>query len=271
MKKIALLTLVSILFYSCAVFFKLKDLRPENMELKSNQNKAKQLIHEMGVAHGICLWDSAQTYTATFGDEFYGFFGKQSHPFKEQKMEFSLSYIPNDFNGQLEVLNGKEKGVIWGIQSGQTYKLEGGKAVLKKNKDMQFWIPTYQYFIEFPKRIQEATVFDYIGSKEENGVEIEGIIASWGTIEPQKEIDQYIIWLNANTKRIAKVEYTVRDVYGFVSGIAHFNNYKYFDGFLLPTEFLVESNLLKKGLLHKMSLVDFKINRKDISLLLPIK
>ena len=116
--KIAIVVFCSLLFSSCVNVFKLSDLRPKNIEGQANSEKAKELMYEMGVAHHIDLWDNIETYTVTFGDEFYGFLGKKSHPFKEQEMTFSLSYIPNVFNGQMEILSGKEKGRVLGIQSG---------------------------------------------------------------------------------------------------------------------------------------------------------
>lgn len=262
---------VSLSFYGCINVFKLADLTSEQPVL-NNPQKAKQLMIAMGEAHSIHLWDSIESYTAVFGDEFYGFLGKAGNPFSEEKMTLSLSYIPKTFDGRLEILNGKDQSDIWGIQSWQTYKkIENDSIVVKKNKDMKFWIPTYQYFIEFPNRIQEATALDYVGSKVVNGIKCEGVMASWNTVEKQKDTDQYIIWIDAETKRIVKVEYTVREINGFISGKASFQNYRDFDGFLLPTEFPVESNLIKnEGLLHKMSIVDFNINTVDPKSLMPL-
>jgi hypothetical protein len=164
--KISLFLLRVLLIFGCVNFFSLSNLKPDNMEYSDSQDRAKKLLEEMGKAHGIKVWDSVETYNVIYQDEFYGFLGKQSHPFKEQQLEFSLNYIPKTFNGQLESLTGKEKGVIWGVQSGQTYeKPENGNISLNQNKDMKFWIPTYQYFIEFPYRIQEATAMEYQGNR----------------------------------------------------------------------------------------------------------
>lgn len=259
---------------SCVNPFRLTDLNSvtKNTQSADNQSEAKKLLLEMGEAHGIKFWDSIQTYNATFADEFYGFFGKRSHPFKEQKIKFSLDYIPNTSNGQLTILTGEQKAVCWGMQSGQTYRKENDqKIVLESNKDMKFWIPTYQYFIEFPSRIQEATALKYIGTKIIDGVKTEGVLASWKTVKPQKDIDQYIIWIDTTTKRIVKIEYTVREMYKFVSGAAYFKNYKNYNGLLLPSELPVESNLIKDGFLHMMSIVDFKTNQLEQETLLPLK
>lgn len=256
----------------CVNVFKLADLHEDQENSSTNPEKAQQLLNEMGVAHGITNWDSIQTYNVVFKDEFYGFIGKQAHPFKEQEMTFSLNYIPKTFNGQLEILSGKEKGTIWGMQSWETYhKDDDGKMSSKKNKDMQFWIPTYQYFIEFPSRIQDATSVDYVGEKMVDGINTVGIIASWNTIEPQKDIDQYLIWLDSESKRIVKIEYTVRDAYRFITGAATFKDYKEYDGILLPSKLPVESNLTKNKLLHTMSIHEFSADLVSVDSLMPLK
>ncbi|WP_025739910.1 hypothetical protein [Aquimarina pacifica] len=269
--RISLILLGVLLIWVGVKFFSLSNLKPENTSFPDSYNKAKIVLTEMGEAHGIQFWDSIQTYNVIYEDEFYGFLGKQSHPFQEQKVKFSLNYIPKIFNGQLEILTGKDKGIIWGIQSGQTYKKnDSNEIVVQDDKDMKFWIPTYQYFVEFPSRIQEATALEYLGRNIINGIEVEGVLASWGSLKPQKDIDQYIIWIDINSKRIVKVAYTVREMYGFVSGAAYFQNYKNYNGLLLPSLLPVESNLLTKGYLHKMGILDFKTNYMDKDSLLPL-
>lgn len=267
-----LILLIILLFIGCVNFFKLSDLRTSGYQFPNNTAKAKQLLEEMAVAHNINMWDSIETYNVTYEDEFYGFLGKQGNPFSEQAMKFSLSYIPKTFNGQLEILNGKEKGQVWGMQDWQTYrKNEDGTITPKKDKDMKFWIPTYQYFVELPSRIQEASAIDYLGESEVEGVKVEGVLASWNTVEPQKDIDQYILWIDSKSKRIVKVEYTVRDAYRFIAGAAVYQKYIDYDGFILPSEMPVESNLLKEGYLHKMSIRSFTPNPIEKEMLMPLK
>lgn len=269
--KILLLLLSMLFLYGCVSFLKLSDLQSDEYTFPNNPDKAKLLLQEMGIAHRIHMWDSIETYNVIFEDEFYGFFGKQFHSFKEHNMRFSLDYIPKISTGQLEIVSGKEKGVTWGIQSWETYrKNNNGEIEIKKNKDMKFLIPTYQYFVEFPNRIQEATAVDYMGNKTVNSIECEGVIASWNTVFPQKDIDQYVIWLDSQSKRIVKIEYTVRDKFRFISGAANFQDYQDFGDFILPTILPVESNLVKEGYLHKMSIVNFTPNKLSSNVLMPL-
>ncbi len=270
-KRLLFIGLSIILFTSCVSVFKLADLRDESYTYPNDVEKAKDLIYKMGEAHNIKKWEEISTYSVIFEDEFYGFVGKQAHPFKEDKMKFALSFIPGTFDGQLEIISGKEKGKKWGMHSWQTYRVdENGSFIEKKNKDMIFWIPTYQYFIEFPRRIQEATFVDYVGTLVNNGIEAEGVLASWNTDVPQKNLDQYLIWMHPETHRIIKIEYTVRDAYGFVSGGAYFNDYKDYNGIILPSVMPVESNLVKDKLLHTMRISDFQADRLEPSKLQPL-
>ncbi len=259
------------LLTSCVNVFSLADLQDKTYQYPQDINKAKSLIKEMGEAHAIHKWNELETYNVIFEDTFFGFLGKQANPFKEADMTFSLDYIPGTFNGQLEFLSGKDKGNIHGIQSWKTYQKIGDTYELKPDKVMTFWIPTYQYFIEFPARIQEATAVDYIGQKTVNDIRCEGVLASWNTVDKQKEIDQYIIWMDAESKRIVKIEYTVRDAYQFITGAASFTAYKEFDGILLPTVLPVESNLVKEGFMHSMQIKEFTRNKKRRSELEPLK
>ncbi|WP_424001361.1 hypothetical protein [Maribacter sp. IgM3_T14_3] len=266
-----LLSILSLItLFGFFLFFYLTDLRPDGYKYPNDIAKAKNLLEAMGKEHQIDNWNTIETYNVIFEDEFYGFLGRKTHSFPEQKIEFSLNYIPKTFNGQLKILSGKEKNTVWGIQSWKTYYLdEKGNPKVKENKNIKFYIPTYQYFIEFPSRIQEATSIDYLGAKMINGIKAEGIIASWNTVAPQNDLDQYIIWIDSESKRIIKIVYTVRDKYRFVTGEASFQDYKDYDGILLPSTIPVKSNLLKEGYLHKMSIKSFTLNQVSSKSLTP--
>ncbi len=248
--------------------FGTSDLRTETAKNSSNEEHAKALLQEMANAHGIEHWKNILTYEVEFEDAFFGPIGQMSHPFSEDTVQFSLTYIPNTYDGRLEFLSGLREGTRWGIQSWKTYIDSQKKGFrFKKSNDITFWLPTYQYFIEFPMRIQNANAFNYAGEKEINGKICEGILASWNTTEPQNDIDQYLIWLDKETKRIVKLEYTIREITNFIRGAAYFNDYKNYDGIFLPASLPVESNLAGEDFLHEMKILNFyknPVNQKEL-------
>jgi len=255
---------------SCVNVFKMVDIRTDEAKEAKGKSKALYLLKRMQDAHGVKHWKNIESYTVDFEDTFFGVVGRTAHPYKEQSVSFRLNYIPGTYDGRMIFTSGKQSGDEWGIQSWNTYeKNSEGELIFEKNKQAEFWLPTYQYFIELPARISSANVFVYAGQRKIEGVLCEGILASWNTSQPQKGIDQYLIWLDKITKRIVKVEYTVRDAYKFVSGAAIYKDYKDFNGLLLPTRMPVESNLVNKGYLHEMKIKSFQTNVVELDYIRP--
>jgi len=271
-KNILLLLLAVMLFPGCGVnVFTISDLRPADYEYPNNTARAEQLLMKMKVAHKSHLWDSIGTYQVVFEEESFGFFGEKSSPFKELAMQFNLNYIPGSFTGRMGITSGEEEGVTWGVQDGVTYRVENDKIKIEENDSYEFAMNTFQYFIEFPNRITDGTVIDYVGAKVIDGQTTEGVIVSWNSVEPQEDVDQYVIWLDQQTNRIVEVEYTVREKFKFSKGTAEFSNYKEFNEFLLPATISSRSNIKEDGYLHVKKIMDFTPDVLTVNDLTPLE
>ena len=242
---------------ACVNVFKTSNLLADYEDKIIEGSKGRELLTKSAAAHRSNNWDSISSYSVHFEDEFFGFIGKFAHPFGQKINRFTLQYIPGTYDGRLLFKDNDQEG--WGIQSWNTYKFtDHHKPVFKNDNDIKFWVPTYQYFIELPHRILSADTMIYIGKHTlEDGAVCDGVLASWKTIQPQHDIDQYIVWINSETGMIHKVDYTVREIYKFLIGRVWFQDYQDFDGFVLPTSMPVESNLVRKGFLHEMRVLDF--------------
>jgi len=259
------------LLSSCVNIFKLADLTPKDSPSNLQENLARTVLQAMGEAHGISNWEKIDTYSINFSDDWYGFVGKNAHPYKESNVKMKMDYVHGTYDGRMRFIDGKKKGEIWGLQSWHAYKVIDDEMTFKRDKNIEFFLPTYQYFIELPLRIQEATALSYVGSREVEGKSCEGVLASWNTLDPQKEIDQYLLWIDKETKMLVKVEYTIRDAYKFVSGSTLYQNYKDFNGLKLAMDMPVMSNLVKKDFLHRMRILEFEANKVPQAFIQPKK
>lgn len=266
--QLALFFLASCLltFSSC----KLADIRNDYVKDKSKNRKGKNLLKKMNKAHGSKKWRDIDTYEAIFHDEFYGILKHLANPFPKGQVDFKLEFIPTIITGRGTFLSGKKEGEVWGIQDWETYlKKPNQELVFEENKNIKFWLPTYQYFIELPNRIQEATVIQYGGKQMFKDKEYEVVYATWKREEPQKDIDQYMLWIDAETNLLAFVEYTVRDAYKFWKGVTFYDEYHDIDGLKIPKTMNVKLSKKKKKLFHQMSVKSFKINTIAKEELLP--
>ncbi len=118
LKLFAVLISVFVLVGLGLYFFGTTDLRTTIAKNAPQVDKAKQLLEQMAIAHQIHYWDSLSTYQITFEDEFYGLIGKMGNPFPESRTKFSLQYIPNTYDGSLEILDGPKKEITGGFNPG---------------------------------------------------------------------------------------------------------------------------------------------------------
>ena len=148
----------------------------------------------------------------------------------------------------------------WEVENGEGYAINWDyEKVSNQGDDALFWIPTYQYFIEFPARILEANIFRYVKTEEVNGKTSDQVFISWEQVKPQKAYDQYLVWVDQETHLIQKIAYTVREAGSFVSGLVMCEEIKDFGGILIPTRMPVGSNMLKEGkVMHEMRIKEIK-------------
>lgn len=249
----------------------LSDIRTEAVKsdgaAEINLNKGKDLLSNIHEGQSPAAWENIEVYEVDLEDEFFGFVGNIASPFPDNKMSAKAVYAPGTYDGKLTFNEGKWKGKTWGIQSWKTYtQTDGGQAVFEKNKKGEFWIPTYQYFIELPARIQAANVISYAGEQMWNGQNYDLVYATWKSQEPQKDIDQYIVWINKKTKAMDLVEFTVRDAFGGTRGVAFYEDLEDVgDGLLLPKRISIKTKKENEKLLHQIKLSGFKTNHVPIS------
>lgn len=245
------------LFSSC-----LADLRPNKPVEIGKIYIAKQLLRDSAMKHGFEFWVQTQSFSCSIKDQFFGIVGKAANPLDKDEACFDAKYSKegdNGKSGELIVTKGKFKGERWIFKENESY-LNDGHDKLSKNlaKKIEFWVPTYKYFIEFPFRIVEADAIEYLGKETFKDVIYDKVLASWITTAAQSNIDQYIVWIS-ESKEIKRIDYTVRDQYRFISGTAIYDEYIKFEGFDVPKKISVSSSLSGEKIIHQMSFDSYEI------------
>jgi len=243
---------------------KLADIRTEEMQSQPDEAKGKMLLDKMAVRHNSAKWISFETYSLHVTDKFYGMLGNIAAPFPKATGEFQMDLIPNTFTNRATFTDEKWKNKVWGIQSWKTYSgdTDGVTFDKKNDKIIEFWLPTYQYLLELPNRIVEGDVIRYAGSRIVKDRSYELVFVSWKTDAPQKDIDQYMLWLDATTHQLEYVQYTVRDQGRIINATLEFAKYHTVEGLLIPKEMHVRFNDKKEGKkLHSVYVKDVVLNK----------
>jgi len=240
-KKIIIGLLVVLVAGGTFFFNQLKDIRTKEVIANFDEQRGLTVLNQMAEAHGIKYWDSIQTYSLMIAQKDVGALAKMTSPYPADKMEFRFDVIPNTFTSRVtfntSIKNWKDK--VWGIQSWHTYSgIKSSPLQLDKenNQDIEFNLPTLQYFFEAPKRIFDADVISYAGERTLDGKIYDLVYATWKSPEPQKNIDQYLLWIDRSTKLLTKMHYTVRDKFNFIDATKNFYTYAKHGNIMFPTK-----------------------------------
>lgn len=135
-------------------------------------------------------------------------------PENNQRMRHDVRALTDDL--RLTFVGGPKDGTGWGIQSWVTYQFgpEGldFDPVDQPNETIKFWLPTNVYFLFLPWRIQEASFVQDLGAVEIEGRGYRQVFATWGEGPVQAGVDQYVLYIDAETHLLGYVRYTVKDM-----------------------------------------------------------
>ena len=156
-------------------------------------------------------------------------------PWKQNNQLMRAHYLLGADVSRIEFLEGPSQGEIWGIQNWATYKQKPGEPVrFVPDGDIKFYLPTMEYFFEMPFRFPSAGIISYAGETVLGGVPYDLVFVSWNSPEPQEDFDQYIVWINRQTKLVDYVRYTVRVKAGFLTAFRQFQDYRTVQGIQVP-------------------------------------
>ena len=270
---------LALLLQSCG----LADLRTATLKKEGitveNEQKGRALLDAAWRAQGLDKLDQFHTYEVVGVDHWKGLLGSMGKVWPVNKTPLRLRYAVGTFDGQVEVLEGKHKGFRAGLQSWRYYEQEAGEDIQfleKQDERITFGLAAYQYFFELASRLRNAPVVTYLGEASFNGKAYEQVFVSWEKPEPHDEHDQYVLYIDPNTKLIEYTSYTLRENYlpgpKKIYGSIHFGGLKEVQGIKIPFQQSVFLNAPKekeRKYIHQFTISEFKFDSFDSSVLYP--
>jgi len=215
-------------------------------DVNGDELKGRKLLEESVVAMGYDKFDTIQSYKADalFDWHFpWGIMPMNPLPgAKGNKVRFR--FLPDSFDGQVEHLEGRKSGDIYGLQSWTFYELEGEKYQMSKSPRREWGLATYHYLLEGPFRLLKADIIQYAGQADYNGITYDLVFATWSKREPHKEHDQWLFYINPDTKMVDLVNATIREYFlpfpkNMAEGTVLYKRKRHESGIFFPEEMTI--------------------------------
>jgi hypothetical protein len=199
-------------------------------------------------------------------DHWDGWMGELSLPWPENRQRMKVRFRRDTFYCRAELVGGPSDGEIWGVQAWKSYRTDKlGKTQFRDHEDTLFYVPTYQYFFEFPFRITKAGIVRHAGWRTFEGVEYDLAYATWKGAEPRLDVDQYVLWIGKTSGLIEKVQFTVRDKLRWATGTVHFADFRTVEGIQIPFKMTVTIDPDDETYLHQMVIESVAFDTVDKS------
>ncbi|MEM9649843.1 MAG: hypothetical protein AAF969_15295 [Bacteroidota bacterium] len=258
---------------------KIADLRTPEIDASSPNREARAvlLLDKVISKHNLDKLANAENYALTATDNWRGL-NAVVNPFPRDNELMELRFRPSSFDGQFKYLE-TSNDHIYGVQSFNFYRIRGdGNIKFKKKRSVTFTLPAIQYFFELPLRIKNAPILKYAGTTEFEHKTYDLVFATWDMLEPHKEHDQYLLYIDQETYKLSFASYTVRGIYlpapKSVFGSIRFSQLqRNQDGILFPGRLSIQLNGLKNEgrALHTITIEDLQLNNFDLAKLYPDK
>ena len=276
-----LFSIIAVLLSGCKmVDLQTRDIKREGLDPASIQ-RGHELLQVALEKQGMDRLHEHKTYTVLAEDQWKGMLGKMGKPWPDAKSSMRFMYAVGSFDSQVEFLNGKEEGLIAGLQSWKYYEKQPGEQIEfkeKTNERIEFGLSAFHYFFEMADRLSRAPIVTHAGEKEHLGKHFDVVFATWETTAPHMGHDQYRLWISKETGMLEYAEYTLRDNYlrvpGWKSfyGSIHFSDFREVDGILIPFQQTVYINSPKKKehkYAHRLTVAEFEFDTFDVAVLRP--
>lgn len=276
-----LTVIVAVLLFANKIF--LADLR--TADIKDNTQTQEQILYAKSVLNnavkkqGLDKAKNYKTYQVTATDHWNGFLGKVGNPWKFNADKMAVRFSVGDFDSQVEVLEGDQKGFTAGLQSWNYYEKQNNSYQTDSKQDagVSFVLSAFHYFFELGSRLADAPFIRYAGTDKLGDKEMEKVFVSWGN-EATVDYDQYVVWIGKESGLIEAVTFTTRDNFkptpSFLYGSLQFDDFREVDGVLIPflqTAQVKEPDADTSNYVHQLKVSDFKWDNFPVSDIRPLK
>ena len=222
------------------------DLRPAylgNKIAEKDFEKGKILLKQMQDAYGgMDKWLAFKTgkyaQIADWYEDKFGVAGWDALP-----QEFEMTSVLGTDDSEFTLLNGANKGQTWGVKDWKSYHKKNEQKEFIHNEKYHHKLIYKNYWFQFPFRISEAPIIAYAGESTVKGEAYDLLYVTWGSEAPNRQYDQYVLYLDKETRLLEWLNFTLREKANFVNITAQFADFKVINGITAPfTQYITLRN-----------------------------
>lgn len=154
-------------------------------------------------------------------------------PLDENRQEFQAELNMYQKGIAFTFLNGRKKGQVIGFD-GRSYLKAGGQIIYEERSSTALYLGPLQNYLEWHQTLIRNPTLEFAGVESIGGTKHWVLYATQGNTQHLAQHDQFLVYVNVDTKQVAFVEFTLRDLMKAYKGVVHYQDYRNVQGMLMP-------------------------------------
>ncbi|MDW3650753.1 MAG: hypothetical protein R8P61_27000 [Bacteroidia bacterium] len=203
--------------------FFLSDIRPDEFRGDYTlSHSGRPFLEKSQLAHGMQKWMKQDSILFEIEHDIQNPLAKfKLAPDDNSLHRYSMISFPKNRGSSYYRSTKTDPSYLIGKDEQGVYKeSNGGRAYDQHNID--FFYHAILHLFEFSFEMNSADILEYIGEKKMKANTYDLVFASWETIKPSADYDQYIIWINQETGLIDRFDATGRGIMPFAKAKVDF-------------------------------------------------
>ena len=194
----------------------LSDIRPDTFQNNYTfSNNGQAYLEKSQLAHGMEHWLTQDSIRYEIKHTLHsGMAQFMLAPDSHNPLKYDYLSFPQDRQSSFYRSNSPESSYLIGCDDQGVFKESEEKREYGQSS-LDFFYYAIKHLIEFAFEMNSASIIEYMEEQKVDGKTYELLFATWESMEPIMDYDQYIIWINKQTGLIERFDATGRGIAPF--------------------------------------------------------
>ncbi len=236
----------------------LSDIRPKSIQNKqlqtSETNSSLEMISKtLDVGLQSKSWTKLKKLQFVLVDDWKSSFVRNFTILKNNTTKMKVEIFSN---GEmiLEILEGSQKGEVYGIHSGFCYK--GVKMTKDNSSSLKTYIESLRLYLLMAIHLEK---YPYILTASSEDPSYSIVFASNSEEALSSKSDQYLYYLDSKTGLVSYVQFTYREVFSFYKGFLKLDQYQSYGNKKFPNRIQIQDEMNSTEYVHSIQIEKFLV------------
>jgi hypothetical protein len=217
-----------------------------------DQNKGRDILKEVALKAGYIPENNYNHLDVTLVDNWSWTLLRWLTPVRSNHQKLHFTFGLKDIDVLMAYLDGPGVGDTIGIKDGQTFKNINGRLFKKNFKDVEIYCLHLRRYFLWPYVLAKMPVVAFLGEGRMNGQSYDLVFTGVSANKANSKEDQYIIWVNQQSKQVDYIEFTSRHLLSSFQAIVAYKDYRDAGGVRFAYDITLLSNFHSNGFAHHL-------------------